>query len=83
RFRKGHRIRLSLSTAYWPMILPPPYDEGIEVDIAALGLGLPMLGEHQRIDIKEPANPYPLPKYIEHEADRNPLAWHQRLGICI
>ncbi|MGO8658178.1 CocE/NonD family hydrolase C-terminal non-catalytic domain-containing protein, partial [Rhizobium ruizarguesonis] len=26
RFRKGHRIRLSLSTAYWPMILPPPDD---------------------------------------------------------
>ncbi|NNU68838.1 CocE/NonD family hydrolase [Rhizobium sp. WYCCWR 11152] len=68
RFRKGHRIRLSLSTAYWPMILPPPDDEGIEVDIAALGLGLPMLGEHQRIDIKEPANPDPLPKYIEHAA---------------
>ncbi|MGO7018271.1 CocE/NonD family hydrolase [Rhizobium leguminosarum] len=68
RFRKGHRIRLSLSTAYWPMILPPPDAEGIEVDIAALGLGLPMLGEHQRIDIKEPANPDPLPKYIEHAA---------------
>ncbi|MGO7211642.1 CocE/NonD family hydrolase [Rhizobium ruizarguesonis] len=68
RFRKGHRVRLSLSTAYWPMILPPPDDEGIEVDIAALGLGLPMLGEHQRIDIKEPANPDPLPKYIEHAA---------------
>lgn len=50
------------------MILPPPDDEGIEVDIAALGLGLPMLGEHQRIDIKEPANPDPLPKYIEHAA---------------
>jgi predicted acyl esterase len=24
RFGVGHRIRLSLSTAYWPMILPPP-----------------------------------------------------------
>ncbi|MDP9810513.1 putative CocE/NonD family hydrolase [Rhizobium tibeticum] len=66
RFRKGHRIRLSLSTAYWPMILPPPEDRGAEIDIASLGLALPMLGEHQRIDIPEPANPDPLPKYIEH-----------------
>ena len=24
RFRPGHRVRLSISTAYWPMILPPP-----------------------------------------------------------
>lgn len=66
RFRKEHRIRLSLSTAYWPMILPPPEDRGVEIDIASLGLALPMLGEHQRIDIPEPANPDPLPKYIEH-----------------
>ncbi|PKA44687.1 peptidase [Rhizobium sullae] len=66
RFRKGHRIRLSLSTAYWPMILPPPDDQGVEIDIASLGLALPMLGEHRRVDIPEPANPDPLPKYIEH-----------------
>ncbi|WP_280950348.1 CocE/NonD family hydrolase C-terminal non-catalytic domain-containing protein, partial [Rhizobium bangladeshense] len=68
RFRKGHRIRLSLSTAYWPMILPPPEDGGIDIDIASLGLGLPMLGEHRSIEIDEPANPDPLPKYIEHAA---------------
>lgn len=24
RFRAGHRIRLSISTSYWPLILPPP-----------------------------------------------------------
>src|SRR5687768_18532190 len=23
RFRPGHRIRLAISTAYWPMIVPP------------------------------------------------------------
>jgi predicted acyl esterase len=68
RFRKGHRIRLSLSTAYWPMILPPPEDKGIEIDMASLGLGLPVLGDHRRIEIEEPANPDPLPKYIEHAA---------------
>jgi len=66
RFRKGHRIRLAISTAYWPMILPPPEDAGVEIDIASLGLGLPLLGAHQKIAIPEPENPDPLPKYIEH-----------------
>lgn len=66
RFRKGHRIRLAISTAYWPMVLPPPDDAGVEIDIASLGLGLPMLGSYQTITIAEPENPDPLPKYIEH-----------------
>ncbi|MGV2100289.1 CocE/NonD family hydrolase [Rhizobium sp. 21-4511-3d] len=66
RFRKGHRIRLAISTAYWPMVLPPPEDAGVEIDIASLGLGLPLLGAHEQIAIPEPENPDPLPKYIEH-----------------
>ena len=66
RFRKGHRIRLAISTAYWPMILPPPEDAGVEIDIASLGLGLPLLGAHEKIAVPEPENPDPLPKYIEH-----------------
>jgi hypothetical protein len=66
RFRKGHRIRLAISTAYWPMILPPPDDLGVEIDIASLGLGLPLLGDHSQISIPEPENLDPLPKYIEH-----------------
>ncbi len=66
RFRKGHRIRLSLSTSYWPMVLPPPEDPGLTIDIASIGLALPKLGAHELIDIKQPGNPDPLPKYIEH-----------------
>lgn len=66
RFRKGHRIRLAISTAYWPMILPPPDDLGVEIDIASLGLGLPLLGDHRKISIPKPENLDPLPKYIEH-----------------
>lgn len=67
RFEKGHRIRLSLSTAYWPMVLPPPSDPGLTIDIASLGLALPKLGTHERVDVKQPDNPDPLPKYIEHK----------------
>ncbi len=66
RFRQGHRIRLSLSTAYWPMVLPPPENAGVSVDIASLGLALPKLGDHRQIVVREPDNPDPLPKYVEH-----------------
>jgi putative CocE/NonD family hydrolase len=66
RFGPGHRIRLSLSTAYWPTILPPPADPGLKIDIASLGLDLPRLGEHDLFEMKEPDDPDPLPAYIEH-----------------
>jgi putative CocE/NonD family hydrolase len=66
RFGEGHRIRLSLSTAYWPTILPPPVDPGVTIDIPSLGLAMPLLGEHQTFEMKQPDNPDPLPKYIEH-----------------
>lgn len=74
RFRPGHRIRLSLSTAYWPTILPAPTDPGLTIDVASLGLALPLLGAHERIDLKAPDDPDPLPKYIQHApavTDRN------------
>lgn len=64
RFRRGHRIRLSVSSAYWPMILPPPSDPGLTFDLGSLSLSLPVLGSHRRITVKEPDNPDPLPKYI-------------------
>src|SRR5690606_39098197 len=41
RFRPGHRIRVSLSTAYWPMVLPPPVDAGVTIDLASLVFSLP------------------------------------------
>lgn len=63
RFAPGHRIRLALSTAYWPMILPPPEDATLTLDAASIALRLPLLGDHERIDMPEPANPDPLPRY--------------------
>jgi putative CocE/NonD family hydrolase len=66
RFEPGHRIRLSLSTAYWPMILPPPVDAGVTIDLSSIDLALPKLGAADRIEMKEPDNPSPLPTYIEH-----------------
>ncbi|RNF34563.1 peptidase [Paracoccus methylarcula] len=66
RFAPGHRIRLSLSTSYWPIILPAADDPGLNIDTASLSLAMPMLGAHQRIDLPAPENPDPLPEYIEH-----------------
>ncbi|MEO9338752.1 CocE/NonD family hydrolase [Mesorhizobium sp. SB112] len=63
RFGPGHRIRLALSSAYWPMILPPPNDATLAVDLAKLQLELPLLGTHRRIKVAEPTNPDPLPHY--------------------
>jgi putative CocE/NonD family hydrolase len=65
RFAPGHRIRLSLSTAYWPMILPPPVDAGLTIETGSIDLALPLLGEAERIAMKEPDNPSPLPDYPE------------------
>lgn len=71
RFAPGHRIRLSLSSAYWPMILPPPTDATLELDLASVSLGLPLLGEHEHIDVPEPVDPDPLPHYENLEAGRS------------
>lgn len=63
RFAPGHRIRLSLSSAYWPTMLPPPCDATLDIDLASVSLDLPLLGDHDRIEVPEPANPDPLPHY--------------------
>ena len=63
RFAPGHRIRLSLSSAYWPIIMPPPYDATLEIELDSVELKLPLLGDHRRIDMPEPADPDPLPRY--------------------
>lgn len=63
RFAPGHRIRLALSSAYWPMVLPPPQDATLVLDVASIELSLPLLGDHERIEVPEPSDPDPLPRY--------------------
>jgi putative CocE/NonD family hydrolase len=63
RFAPGHRIRMSISTAYWPTILPPPFDTTLDIDLSSLALSLPLIGAHERVDVPAPADPDPLPKY--------------------
>ncbi len=67
RFAPGHRLRLALSTAYWPTILPPPIDAALTIETASLRLAMPLLGAHTRPPMPEPANPDPLPAYVTLE----------------
>jgi len=80
RFAPGHRIRLSLSSAYWPTILPSPYDATLEIDLATVHLHLPLLGAHRRIDIAEPENPDPLPHYEVLEEGASARSVERDLG---
>ena len=68
RFLTGHRIRLSISTAYWPMIMPPP--EAVTATIS-LGehssLSLPIRQNNDSITVEEPEDLSPLPEYVCHQ----------------
>lgn len=63
RFAPGHRIKLALSTSYWPIILPSPEAPGLTIDTVSIRLVLPLLGAHERITVAEPESPNPLPQY--------------------
>lgn len=42
RFRPGHRIRLSIATAYWPIVWPAPYPATLSIRTASSALDLPV-----------------------------------------
>ena len=54
RLRPGHRLRLALSTAYWPMIQPAPAPVTAIVAAGAV-LHLPQPGTVREITVPEPA----------------------------
>jgi len=70
RFEPGHRIQLSISTAYWPAIQPPP-----EVVTATFELGesssliLPLVAGATDCEIPEPGNQNLFPEYPLHMED--------------
>ena len=68
RLRPGHRLRLAISTSYWPTILPSPRDPGVTIDIASIRLGLPWPDTARPVDLPEPSDLNPLPAYITHRA---------------
>ena len=70
RFKAGHRLRLAISTAYWPLLLPVPGNATASIapgDSSVLALPVRMAGSDA--DVPEPANPDPLPKYRQLTPD--------------
>ena len=67
RFLPGHRIRVAISTAYWPMIMPSPYRVNATVVLGEYSfLTLPVRLDESALKVDEPTDPDPLPKYRNH-----------------
>ena len=78
RFMRGHKMRVSISTSYWPMIVPPP-----EKVTATIKLGpdavieLPVRAGVDVYELPEPEDENPLPEYKMHEAEMS-RRWIER-----
>jgi hypothetical protein len=67
RLAAGHRLRLSLSTAYWPYVLPSPRPVRARIHAGSgAELVLPLLGNAEAAPPPEPSDPEPLPDYPVH-----------------
>ncbi|MEM1298713.1 MAG: CocE/NonD family hydrolase [Pseudomonadota bacterium] len=66
RIREGHRLRLAVSTAYWPIVLPGPAP--VTAVLTAGTLGVPVTTALPEIDVPAPADPDPMPSYAMIEA---------------
>ncbi|NNE63077.1 MAG: CocE/NonD family hydrolase, partial [Gammaproteobacteria bacterium] len=78
RFLPGHRIRVALSTSYWPMILPPPALVTANIKLGAdTVINLPIRTDQGQIEVDEPQKPDPLPVYKMHQAAEN-RRWVER-----
>ena len=64
RFLPGHKIGIAISTAYWPMIMPPPEKVAATITLGdSTHLTLPIYIGDNPLDISEPDHPSPLPEY--------------------
>lgn len=50
RLPQSHRLRLSISNAYWPLVWPSPRRSALTIDLAASGLKLPQKPVLEPID---------------------------------
>ncbi|MFD3512655.1 CocE/NonD family hydrolase [Streptomyces sp. NPDC058657] len=74
-FPPGHRIRLAVSSAYWPWIWPQADASGFVLDPAGSALELPVRAhsEHPEITFEEPEQSAPLGvEFPAAAADRRP-----------
>lgn len=74
RFAPGHRIRIALSTAYWPILWPAPHAATITLDCAGSHIALPVRqgGAEMPVAFLPPAHgPFaPVSKLAESKSTR-------------
>jgi putative CocE/NonD family hydrolase len=73
RFMPGHRMRVSISTSYWPMIMPPPQKITATITLGADAcIELPVRAGIDVYEQPEPADENPLPQYrmLQEELNR-------------
>ena len=67
RFRARHRIQVSVSTSYWPLIQPCPYNTTATFSLGAhCRVELPVRPGDESIEVPEPQDLNPLPDYAQH-----------------
>ncbi|MFJ4875244.1 CocE/NonD family hydrolase [Streptomyces sp. NPDC088745] len=73
-FPPGHRVRLSVSSAYWPWIWPQAGSAGFVLDPAGSSLELPVREhtEHPEIRFEEPEQSAPLNVVFPADPDQRP-----------
>ena len=62
RLRRGHRLRLAISTGYWPVIWPAPETAAVTLQLADCRLTLPERRAAAEIDPAAPVAPRPFPR---------------------
>ena len=67
RFLPGHRLRLSVSTSYWPMVVPPPVAVTAVLETGGpTYLELPARTSGDSVTVHQPIDPSPLPDWPMH-----------------
>ncbi len=67
RFLADHNLRVSISTNYWPMIIPPPEVATAKISLCdSAFISLPVRAGGDQIEVAEPKNENPLPVYQQH-----------------
>ncbi|MEX0345874.1 MAG: CocE/NonD family hydrolase [Rhizobiaceae bacterium] len=67
RFMAGNRIRLAVSTSYWPVIWPSPEHASVELDLSQCRLQLPVRRVDAEPDAVAPSPPHKFPVWQGQE----------------
>lgn len=78
RFEAGNRIRLALSTSYWPVIWPSPAQAIVTLELAECRLILPQQGNGTALDPMPPGPARDYPKYTAEKL-RPPASRSERV----